>query len=104
MISEYLRERDAALTSLSKRSIVELIRKWQAKIPIPEDGNENSQEMFWRAVHKARVALGSLAPQDRAFSAAWLRKHNSSPLSGSPPTVEPDPEEYAAWESKLEWK
>jgi hypothetical protein len=74
-IAAFVAERNAALLSLDEAKIRALCAKHGS--PMPDD-----PEVFWRAVHKARVAVISFSDDVKNESRAWLKAHGSAPLDG----------------------
>lgn len=71
-MKNFVQERDAALLSLDEKRIKTYCRAWG--VPIP-----NSNEVFWRAVHKAVCNITSASTEQRRRSAQWLVAHGSTP-------------------------
>ena len=71
-MKNFVQERDAALLSLDEKRIKTYCQAWG--VPIP-----NSNEVFWRAVHKAVCNITSASTEQRRRSAQWLVEHGSTP-------------------------
>ena len=71
-MKNFIQERDAALLSLDEERIKTYCQAWG--VPIPD-----SNEVFWRAVHKAICNITSASTEQRRRSAQWLAEHGSTP-------------------------
>ena len=77
---QFKRERDAALLSLDRHQIAAYCRKYRVTMP-------TNEEVFWRAIHKARTANTALPMEARTTSKRWLIARGSEPLDdGDVPT------------------
>ena len=72
-LSDFIKRRNAALTSMDRIALDALFIEVAGVIPSPD-------EVFWLAAHKARAACEHIAAPLRAESVAWLREHGSSEL------------------------
>jgi hypothetical protein len=73
-IRQLIKARDQALLSMDEKRIRNYFRKYNGK-EMPAD-----PEIFWRAVHKARMANRNLPMAARSESKRWLLAHGSQPL------------------------
>lgn len=65
-MKNFIQERDAALLSLDEERIKTYCQAWG--VPIPD-----SNEVFWRAVHKYHLSIHRTETQERAVAGrAWL--------------------------------
>ncbi len=72
-ITQFLQERDDALLSLSRAKILRYMEKYD-----PEVWHELKRadpELFWTAIHKARITITSLPAAERKKSRQWLASH-----------------------------
>lgn len=72
-LEQLKKERNEALLSLDEQKIRAYARHWGVVLPPSED-----PEMFWIAVHKARVHLKALPKAERDKSAQWLHERGYS--------------------------
>ncbi len=70
-VEEFIKERNAALLTLDRPTIEAFTKKYGT------DWAPSSDEVFWRAVHKARTAIPALPKEDRDLSEQWLHDHDS---------------------------
>jgi hypothetical protein len=75
-MSQYIKERNAALLSLDETVIRALVDKWGLRFP-----GDNDPIVFWGAIHKARTAIASIPEAERQKSIAWLRAHGMTDWS-----------------------
>lgn len=67
-LPQFLKDRDAALLSLDRATIVAFQQKYGAPThPV--------EEVFWASVHKARTAVRTLPIEARQESKRWLLEH-----------------------------
>jgi len=68
---EYYHQLTAILTRMDEAELREIFAK--------RGFHPSSDEVFWRAVHKARTALPSVSLKLRQESKKWLLAHGSEP-------------------------
>lgn len=73
-LKQFKRDRNRALLSLNRDTITAYFKKYNVLREIPED-----EEIFWRAVHKARTGCTELPMAARSESKRWLIAHGSQP-------------------------
>jgi hypothetical protein len=64
-VNEFVRDRDAALLSMSKKKIEAYALKYGVNLP-------DDESLFWLTIHKARTGATSLPMIERAASKFWL--------------------------------
>lgn len=69
-LQEFIQERNEALLSMNEKKIKDYMLKWSGRVP-------TNIEVFWLAVHKARVMCKGLPMVERAASLRWLAHHGS---------------------------
>ncbi len=72
-IQAFLDERDAALRSLDEATLRAYARKWGARLP------RQSDDVFWAAVHRARLTLDTFSEVEKTVSRQWLAEHGFEP-------------------------
>lgn len=73
--ASFVKERNEALLSLDREKIERYAKKYG--IPLPD-----SEEAFWRGVHKAICHITDIPFEVRQKSADWLFDHGSTPEIG----------------------
>lgn len=71
-VRQSIKERDEALKSLDKDKIIAYCKKYSVRLP------EDNENVFWAAVHKARLQILASTPEERAYSLEWLLGHGFS--------------------------
>jgi len=71
-MSDFIRERNEALLSLDRNKIEAYLKKYKESIP----KNEN---VFWAAIHKARLAVTDFSEDVKEVSREWLTEHGFKP-------------------------
>lgn len=71
-MKNFIQERDAALLSLDEERNKNILSGVGSTYP-------DSNEVFWRAVHKAICNITSASTEQRRRSAQWLAEHGSTP-------------------------
>lgn len=66
--SEFVQERNAALLSLDRERILSYCRKYE--VNISGDG-----DVFWAAVHKARMGIRGFPEAEKQISREWLNEN-----------------------------
>jgi hypothetical protein len=69
-MKQFVKERDHALLSMDKPTLLAYFAKWSDKQP-PVD-----EKVFWASVHMARTGAQSLPMFERAASKRWLLARN----------------------------
>jgi len=64
----FVSERNAALRSLDKEKILAYAKKYQIELP-------REEEIFWAAVHKARLEITAMESAEKEVSRQWLKEH-----------------------------
>ena len=70
-VQQFNNERDAALRSLDKETILAHYEKWGGSEI--ETLRSLSEKGFWGGMHRARVNIRSLTREEREFSLKWLQ-------------------------------
>lgn len=70
-MGQFVLDRNDALLSLDRKRIEEFAKKYGT------DWTPSSNEVFWRAVHKARTAIMGLPQEARDLSERWLKERGS---------------------------
>ena len=65
-----------ALRSLDREKILAYSRKYKAGLH-----KASTEDVFWAAVHKARVGTSGMTPAEIYTSIKWLRHHGFDPYS-----------------------
>lgn len=73
-LETFLAEREQALLSMDEQTIRAYFRKYNG------DAGPPDAETFWRGIHKARTALGSLPMEARQESKRWLLARGSASM------------------------
>ncbi|HEY8562833.1 MAG TPA: hypothetical protein VIL74_20815 [Pyrinomonadaceae bacterium] len=68
----FVKERDEALRSLDEIKIREYAIKY--RVPLPQN-----IQVFWAAVHKARLASNGITEQEKQISREWLTQNGFQP-------------------------
>jgi hypothetical protein len=71
-LEQYQSELAEVLRAFDKDEILAFFQKHN--IPTP-----SSDEVFWSAVHKMRMALPGMTKEEKAFSKEWLRSYGHGP-------------------------
>lgn len=71
-VARYVAERDEALLSLDEGRIKALMARYGGHVPADD-------EVFWAAVHKARLTLAYYGEAEHEISRRWLREHGFRP-------------------------
>ena len=77
-IAQFTAERNAALLSMDKEVIEAFIVKWECDFPC------RSENVFWAAVHKARLEIVSMPENEKEISRLWLRENGFKAYGGNP--------------------
>jgi len=72
-LKEFRFERDIALLSLSEPIIRAYCQKWE--VPLPGD-----MELFWLAVHQARLQISYFEESEKELSRKWITEHGYKPI------------------------
>lgn len=78
-MAAFCKERDAALLSMDKATIMAFVEKWHVEWP---DAVKRSDALFWVVVHKTFCKTASLPLVARRRSAKWLRDHGFTDIPG----------------------
>jgi hypothetical protein len=73
--TSFVKERNKALLSLNRKKIERFAKKYGISMP-------DSEEAFWRGVHKAICNITNIPFEVRQKSADWLFEHGSTPCIG----------------------
>lgn len=65
---KFVQERNSALLSLDREKILAYCKKYE--VNIPGDG-----DVFWAAVHKARMGIKGFPEAEKQISRQWLNEH-----------------------------
>jgi len=87
----FVQERDHALLSMDKATLLAYYQKWSDKQPPSDD------KVFWASVHMARTGARSLPMFERAASKRWLMARNLRSMDDGevlPPTEPAEMEKY----------
>jgi hypothetical protein len=68
MFDEMLAERNEALRSIDKEKILAYAEKYRIRWP-------KDEEIFWAAVHKARLHVTTVPDDEKDKSRQWLKEH-----------------------------
>ena len=68
-IEEFLLDREVAMKSLDFNVVVGYLNKYGEHRPRKND------IAFWAGVHRARLALDSMAEEEKSVSRTWLTNH-----------------------------
>jgi hypothetical protein len=72
-MAEFVADRDDALRSMDKATIVSFSNRWLIGLP-----TELGDDIFWAAVHRARLMCNSFSEQEKKVSTDWLLEHGHS--------------------------
>lgn len=72
-VAKFVKERDEAILSLDKKKIKKYCKKYGVQMP-------KNSEVFWAAVHKARIGISSATDEQRKESSIWLVNHGFKPF------------------------
>lgn len=92
-MKQFVKERNAALLSMDKATLLAYFAKWSDKQP-PSD-----EKVFWASVHMARTGAESLPMFERAASKRWLigrRLRTMDDGDVMPPTDDVEGKKYMA--------
>lgn len=68
LILQFTKERDEAVLTLDKDTIISFCQKYQ--VPIPK-----KELSFWAGIHKTICQIPSASPEQKKMSEAWLIEH-----------------------------
>jgi hypothetical protein len=78
-MQQFLADREAALRSLDKPTILAYFRRWGETAMADRAERAADDTTFWAGIHRARLSLACFTEDEQRISREWLVAHGFQP-------------------------